>query len=76
MRGLPKQYLILLHQPSHLFTTVEKLCLNMELENAILFKGLPDRVKLHSNNAQTVFMNVAQEIFADGKINWGIVLAI
>ena len=76
LRGLPKQYLIPPHQPSHLFTTVAKLCSNMELENAVFFKGLPDRVKLHPNNAQTVFMNVAQETFADGKINWGRVLAI
>ena len=76
LRGLPKQYLMPPHQPSHLFTTVAKLCSKMELENAVFFKGLPERVKLHPSNAQTVFMNVAQEIFADGKINWGRVLAI
>ncbi|XP_065674408.1 apoptosis regulator BAX [Hydra vulgaris] len=76
LRGLPKQYLIPPQQPSHLFTTVAKLCSNMELDNAFFFKGLPNRVNLNSHNAQAVFMNVAKETFADGTKNWGRVLAI
>ena len=76
LRGLSKQYLLPPHQPSHLFATVAKLCSNMELENAAFFKGLPDRVHLHPSNAQAVFMTIVQETFADGKMNWGRVLAI
>ena len=76
LRGLSKQYLLPPHQPSHLFSTVAKLCSNMELENAAFFKGLPDRVHLHPSNAQAVFMTIVQETFADGKMNWGRVLAI
>lgn len=71
LRGLPKRYLIPPSQPSELNLLIACHCTRMESQYAKFFEDMPTTLSLDENNAQTLFMNICEQIFADGVKNWG-----
>ena len=76
LRGLPKKYLIPPSQPSELNLSVTIHCTRMKSQYAKFFEDVPLSLSLNESNAEILFLQICEQVFADGTKNWGRVITI
>ena len=76
LRGLPTHYLIPPQQPSDLQLSVAYHCMKMESQHSSFFDDVPTTLRLQTNNAEELFMQICEQVFSDGNKNWGRVVTI
>ena len=62
--------------PSKFSKTMRRTVKELSSRHDIAFKGMVNKLNLDSNNPFQTFVNVADEIFDDGQINWGRIVAV
>jgi len=62
--------------PNKFCKTMRRTVKELSSRHDIAFKGMVNKLNLDSNNTFQTFVNVADEIFDDGQINWGRIVAV
>lgn len=62
--------------PSKFSKTMRRTVKELSSRHDIAFRGMVNKLNLDSNNPFQTFVNVADEIFDDGQINWGRIVAV
>ncbi|XP_076443453.1 anti-apoptotic protein NR13-like [Babylonia areolata] len=62
--------------PNKFCKTMRRTVKELSSRHDIAFKGMVNKLNLDSNNPFQTFVNVADEIFDDGQINWGRIVAV
>ena len=62
--------------PSKFSKTMRRTVRELSSRHDIAFKGMVNKLNLDSNNPFQTFAHVADEIFDDGQINWGRIVAV
>ena len=62
--------------PSKHAETLQRTTEEMYRRHEILFKSMAEKLDVAKDNAYVTFKNVADEIFADGKYNWGRIVSV
>jgi len=62
--------------PSKHAETLQRTTEEMYHRHEILFNSMIQKLDVESDNANVTFKNVADEMFADGKYNWGRIVSV
>ena len=63
--------------PRNLLAKTMRRCVeDFRVKYGITFKGMMGRLKISDHSCYSTFKNVADELFADRKMNWGRVVAL
>lgn len=62
--------------PNKFCKTMRRTVKELSSRHDIAFKGMVNKLNLESNNPFQTFNNVADEIYDDGQINWGRIVAV
>ncbi|KAI8777381.1 bcl-2-related protein A1-like [Biomphalaria glabrata] len=62
--------------PNRYCKTLRRTVKELSDRHDLVFKGMVNRLKLDENNAFQTFVIVADEIFEDGHVNWGRIVAV
>lgn len=62
--------------PNKFCKTMRRTVKELSSRHDIAFKGMVNKLNLNSSNPFQTFVNVADEIFDDGQINWGRIVAV
>lgn len=62
--------------PNKYCKTMRRTVRELSNRHDIAFKGMVNKLKISETNAFPTFVSVVDEIFEDGKINWGRIVAV
>lgn len=62
--------------PNKFCKTMRRTVKELSNRHDIAFKGMVNKLNLDNNNAFETFVSVADEIFDDGHVNWGRIVAV
>ncbi|XP_071095003.1 anti-apoptotic protein NR13-like [Haliotis cracherodii] len=62
--------------PNKYCRTMRRTVKELSDRHNIVFKGMVNKLKVEEGNAFRTFVNIADEIFDDGQINWGRIVAV
>jgi len=62
--------------PNRYCKTLRRTVKELSERHHLVFKGMVNRLKIDENNAFQTFVIVADEIFDDGQVNWGRIVAV
>lgn len=62
--------------PNRYCKTMRRTVRELSDRHDVTFKGMVTKLNISEENAFPTFVNVADEIFMDGKINWGRIVAV
>ena len=62
--------------PNKFCKTMRRTVKELSSRHDIAFKGMVNKLNVDSSNPFQTFVNVADEIFDDGQINWGRIVAV
>ena len=62
--------------PNKYCKTMRRTVKELLERHSIVFKGMVNKLNVEEGNAFKTFVNIADEIFDDGQINWGRIVAV
>ena len=64
------------HPPNRYCKTIRRTVKEMSDRHDIVYNGMVNRLRPDENNTFQIFVIVSDEIFADGQVNWGRIVAV
>uniref|UniRef100_A0A0B7BHZ5 Bcl-2 Bcl-2 homology region 1-3 domain-containing protein n=1 Tax=Arion vulgaris TaxID=1028688 RepID=A0A0B7BHZ5_9EUPU len=62
--------------PNKYCKTLRRTVLDLSAKHSLVFKGIVNRLNLEDDNALQTFVIVADELFDEGQVNWGRIVAV